>query len=54
LRHHIEQGGSVARAVSVFKRTEQSLRAHARDLGIRFPTIRELRDKAVGADKDAD
>ncbi len=39
LRLHIEGGGSAARAMVIFKRSEQAVREHARTFGWRFPTI---------------
>jgi hypothetical protein len=43
LRLHIEAGGSLGRAAVKFKRTAQALRSKARELGWKFPTIRQLR-----------
>jgi hypothetical protein len=48
LRKHIAAGGSIHRAAVIFKRTRSSLRARATSLGLRFPTIRQLRTKAGG------
>lgn len=48
LRLHIERGGSLARAAVVFKRTEASVRDHASKHGWKFPTILELRRRALG------
>ena len=50
LRLHIERGGSAARAAVIFRRSEQAVRTHAGQYGWKFPTIKELRRKAVGAD----
>jgi hypothetical protein len=50
LRWHIERGGSVGRASVIFKRTEQAVRTHAGTFGWKFPTIKELRKKAIGHD----
>ena len=38
LRRHIEQGGSVARASVIFRRSEQAVRSHAGSNGWKFPT----------------
>jgi hypothetical protein len=46
LRAHIAAGGSAARAVAMFRRSEQAIRTHALELGLRFPSIRELRARA--------
>lgn len=48
LRAHIAAGGSVARATVKFKRTEAAVRHHAYELGLTFPTIRDLRKRAIG------
>jgi len=48
MRSHIQAGGSAARASVIFKRTEAAVRARAADLGLKFPTIRELRTRATG------
>jgi hypothetical protein len=48
LRLHIERGGSLARAAVVFKRTEASVRDHAGKHGWKFPTILQLRRRALG------
>jgi hypothetical protein len=48
LKEHIAAGGSAPRAAIKFKRTEAAVRAQAAELGLRFPTIRELRKKAFG------
>ena len=48
LRQHIVRGGSATRAVVILKRSEHALRARAAELGLRFPSIRELRAKARG------
>jgi hypothetical protein len=50
LRLHIEGGGSAARAMVIFKRSEQAVREHARTFGWRFPTIKELRRRAAGTE----
>jgi len=49
LRLHIERGGSAARAVAMFGRSEQAIRTKAALHGWKFPTIRELRRKAAGS-----
>ena len=46
LRQHIAAGGA-SRAAIIFRRTEPAVRAHARNLGLKFPTIRELRARAA-------
>jgi len=46
LRAHIAAGGSAARAVAIFRRSQQAIRTHAAELGLRFPSIRELRARA--------
>jgi hypothetical protein len=51
LRRHIEQGGSVARASVIFRRSEQAVRSHAAANGWKFPTIRELRKRASGSER---
>jgi hypothetical protein len=51
LRVHIERGGSTARAAVVFKRTRQAVKAHASACGWKFPTIRQLRKKAMGSER---
>lgn len=48
LRLHIEAGQSVSRAAVKFKRTEQAVRTEASKHGWKFPTIRQLRAKAIG------
>jgi len=48
LRQHIERGGSAVRAAAMFKRTEPAVRAQARELGLKFPTINQLRRRARG------
>lgn len=48
LRAFIEKGGSPARAAVMLKRSSQAVRTHAADLGLKFPTIRELRARASG------
>jgi hypothetical protein len=48
LRLHIARGGSAPRAAVMFKRSQAAVRAHASELGLKFPTIRELRRKAAG------
>jgi hypothetical protein len=48
LKEHIAAGGSAPRAAIKFKRTEAAVRAHASELGLRFPTIRQLRKRAFG------
>jgi hypothetical protein len=50
LRQHIMQGGSVHRAAVIFKRSPQALRHQAFALGLKFPTIRELRKRANGSE----
>jgi hypothetical protein len=50
LRQHIAQGGSAARATGICKRTEQSVRARAAKLGLKFPTIQQLRSEAAEND----
>lgn len=52
LREHIEKGGSLSRAVAKFKRTEEALRRQASGQGWKFPTIRQLRNKASGTQSD--
>jgi hypothetical protein len=49
LRSHIARGGSAGRASVMLKRSEQSVRTRAAELGLKFPTIRELRARAGGA-----
>jgi hypothetical protein len=53
LRQHIARGGSATRAAIMFKRTEQAVRTYAASLGLKFPTIRELRKKALGSEISA-
>jgi hypothetical protein len=48
LRQHIDRGGSAARATGMFKRTEAAVRAKALELGLKFPSINELRRRARG------
>jgi hypothetical protein len=48
LRSHIARGGSAGRASVMLKRSEQSVRTRAAELGLKFPTIRELRARAGG------
>jgi hypothetical protein len=50
LRQHIDRGGSAARAAGMFKRTEAAVRAKALELGLKFPSINELRRRARGSD----
>jgi adenylosuccinate lyase len=50
LRKHIARGCSLARATVIFGRTEHALREQATTLGMRFPTIQELRRRAAGLD----
>ena len=50
LRQHIGSGGSAARAAGIFKRTEAAVKAKARELGLTFPTINQLRRRARGDD----
>jgi hypothetical protein len=50
LRAHIARRGSLARASVRFGRTEHALRACAASLGLKFPTISELRKRAKGSD----
>jgi formate-dependent phosphoribosylglycinamide formyltransferase (GAR transformylase) len=50
LRAHIARRGSLARASVMFGRTEDALRAHAASLGLKFPTISELRKRAKGSE----
>ena len=49
LRAHIARGGSAARAAVIFKRTEGAMRAHANACGLKFPTINQLRRRALGS-----
>jgi hypothetical protein len=49
LRLHIESGGSVGRAAVIFKRSATALRTEAGKHGWKFPTIRQLRARAVGS-----
>jgi hypothetical protein len=49
LRQHIARGGSAGRASVMLRRSEQSVRTRAAELGLKFPTIRELRLRAGGA-----
>jgi hypothetical protein len=51
LCRHIEQGGSVARASVIFRRSDQAVRSHAGANGWKFPTIRELRKRASGSER---
>jgi hypothetical protein len=48
LRAHIAKGGSAGRAAVMLKRSDQSVRTRAAELGLKFPTIRELRARATG------
>jgi len=48
LRRHIAAGGSVATAAVRFKRSEPAVRTRAKTLGLRFLTIKERREKALG------
>jgi hypothetical protein len=48
LRLHIERGGSAARAAVMFKRSWAAVKAHAGIHGWKFPTIKELRKRAMG------
>jgi hypothetical protein len=48
LRQHIESGGSAVRAALMFKRTEAAVKAKALELGLKFPTIQQLRRRARG------
>lgn len=48
LRAHIAAGGSAARASVKFKRTKAAVQARASELGLKFPTVRDLRKKAFG------
>ena len=48
LRQHIARGGLAARAAGMFKRSTEAVRAHAAELGLKFPTIHELRKRALG------
>lgn len=48
LRAHIASGGSAARASVKFKRTTAAVQARASELGLKFPTVRDLRKKAFG------
>jgi len=50
LRAHVASGGSAARAAVMFKRTQPAVRSHATELGLRFPSIRELRVRMGGGD----
>ena len=47
LKAHIEAGGSAFRASVIFKRSEAQVRAHATKLGLKFPSIRQLRAPAL-------
>jgi hypothetical protein len=48
LRRCIVEGGSASRASVRFRRSVQAVRAQAKLLGLRFPTIRERRLKVFG------
>jgi hypothetical protein len=48
LRGHIERGGSAARTAVMFKRTEAAVKAKALEIGLKFPTIRQLRHRVCG------
>jgi hypothetical protein len=48
LRAHIAKAGSPGRAAVMLKRSDQAVRTRAAELGLRFPTIRELRARASG------
>ena len=48
LRRHIERGGSAARAAGMLKRTEAAVKAKARELGLKFLTVYELRRRGAG------
>jgi hypothetical protein len=48
LRLHIARGGSAPRASVIFKRSQAAVRTRASELGLKFPTIRDLRRKAAG------
>ena len=48
LKSHIARGGSAGRASVMLRRSEQAVKTRAADLGLRFPTIRELRERAAG------
>jgi hypothetical protein len=48
LRRHIQAGGSASTAAVRFKRTEAAVRAQAKEMGLRFLTIRERRIRALG------
>lgn len=50
LRQHIAAGGSAFRAAVKFKRSEAAVCDQARQMGLRFPTIQQLRKKAAGAE----
>jgi adenylosuccinate lyase len=50
LRAHISRRGSLARATVMFGRTEHALRERATTLGMRFPTVQQLRRRAAGLD----
>jgi hypothetical protein len=50
LRQHIAAGGSAFRAAVKFKRSEAAVRDQARQMGLKFPTIQELRRKAAGGE----
>jgi hypothetical protein len=53
LRQHILRGGSLARAAVKFDRSEQALRTQAKTLGLRFITVREVRQRITRAEDDA-
>jgi hypothetical protein len=53
LRSHIERGGSAVRAAIMFKRSQQAVRSRARELGLRFPTIAQLRKRSLGITEQA-
>jgi hypothetical protein len=52
LRQHIARGGSAPRAAVIFKRSQQAVRTQAGILGLKFPTIHQLRRRALGSDEE--
>lgn len=54
LRAHISGGGSAPRASVIFRRSESAVRARAAELGLKFPTIRQLRARASGIEVPPD
>jgi hypothetical protein len=53
LKKIVAQGGSAGRASIALKRTEKSVREHARQLGCPFLTIAEARKKAAGVSPES-